>query len=132
MAMAWRLMGHYNAETQAYSACAGALQTSPYTPDFSGRLKAIRTQTSDEAATSLVEHVQIRLTCNTFKPNSIECYSQGRGLATVPAPFIDNHDFVVDQAVSAGVPITVEARNDVATAVTNSTFVYGLFEVGGN
>lgn len=130
MAKCWRLMGHYNAETQAYSACAGTLQTSPYTPDFSGRLIGIRTQVSDEAASSLVEHVQIRITCNTFKPNSIECFGQGRGLATAPAMANQSRDFMVDQAVSAGVPITIEARNDVATAVTNSTFVYGLFDVG--
>jgi len=129
MSKAWRLMGHYNAETQAYSACAGVLQTSPYTPDFSGRLIGVRTQVSGEAATSLVEHVQIRMTCNTFKPNAIEFYGQGAGLQTVPAFPQNPNDFAVEQAVQAGVPITVEARNDVATAVTNSTFIYGLFEL---
>lgn len=129
MSKAWRLMGHYNAETQAYSACAGALAASPFTPDFSGRLIGVRTQVSAEAATSLVEHVQIRLTCNKFNPNSIEVYAQGNGLQTVPAYTQNSHDFNVDQPVQAGVPITIEGRNDVATAVTNSTFIWGLFDI---
>jgi len=131
MTKAWRLMGHYNAETQAYSACAGSLQTSPFTPDFNGRLVGVRTQVSGEAATSLVEHVQIKMTCNTFRPGSIEFYGQGAGLQTAPAFPQNPNDFAVDQAVQAGVPIAVEARNDVATAVTNSTFIYGLFEIAG-
>lgn len=131
MARAWRLMGHYNAETQAYSACAGALQTSPFTPDFAGRLVAVRTQPGAEAATSLVQHVQVKMTCNTFRPGSIEFYAQGNGLQTVPAFSQESHDFVCDQAVQAGVPVTVEARNDVATAVTAQVFIYGLFDIAG-
>ena len=129
MSKAWRLMGHYNAETQAYSACAGALATSPWTSDFSGKLVGLRTQVSDEAATSLVEHVQIRLTCAAWKPNTIEVFAQGRGLATVPCHSQEAKDFVIDQPIYPGTPITIEARNDVATAITNSTFIYGCFEV---
>ena len=125
----WRLMGHYDAETATYSGCAGASQTSPYTPDFSGRIVALRTQVSAEAATSLVQHVQFRLSCTTFKPNAIECYAQGNGLQTVPAFSQMSKDFVVDQMVQAGVPITVEGRCNVGTDVTNNTFLYGLFEV---
>jgi hypothetical protein len=130
MARLWRLLGHYNAETQSYSSCVGTLQTSPYTPDFNGTLVGIRTQVSAEAATSLVEHVQVKLTCTTFNPNSIEVYGQGNGLQTVPCQMQGERDFAVEQPVKAGVPITVEARNDVATAVTNSTFIWGAFVTG--
>jgi hypothetical protein len=131
MAKVWRLMGHYNAESQSYSACAGTLQTSPWTSDFNGRLTGLRTQVSDEAATSLVEHVQFKLTCAAWRPNSLEVFACGKGLATAPAVMNESRDFAVDQPIIAGTPVTVEARNDVATAVTNSTFIYGQFEVGG-
>jgi hypothetical protein len=129
MSRAWRLMGHYDAETATYSACVGGSQTSPYTPDFSGRLVGVRTQVSADAATALVQHVQIRMSCTTFKPNAIEFYAQGNGLQTVPATPQSPNDFGVDQAVQAGVPITVEGRCNVGTDVTNNTFIYGCFEI---
>jgi hypothetical protein len=130
MPKVWRLMGHYDAETATYSACAGTAQTSPFTPDFSGILVGLRTQVSATAATSLVEHVQLRLTCNTFKPNSIECFGQGNGLQTVPCTPQEAKDFQVEQAVQAGVPIGVEGRCTDGTPVTNNTYVYGLFVIG--
>lgn len=131
MAKVWRLMGHYDAETATYSACAGSAQTSPYTPDFSGRLIGLRTQVSATAATSLVEHVQARLTCTRFNPNSMECFAQGNGLQTVPCTPQQSHDFVVDQPVQAGVPIAVEMRCTDGTPVTCNTYLYGCFDVGG-
>jgi hypothetical protein len=129
MAKVWRLMGHYDAETATYSACAGAAQTSPYTPDFSGTLIGLRTQVSATAATSLVEHVQMRVSCTTFKPNSMECFGQGNGLATVPATTQVEKDFQCEQAVQAGVPIVIEGRCTDGTPVTNNTYLYGLFAV---
>jgi len=131
MARTWRLIGHYDAETTTYSACAGTLQTSPYTPDFSGRLIAIRSLVMGGAATSLVQHIQYRLTCTTFNPNTIHVGGQGAGLQTAPAvsmgPIID---WPVDQPVASGVPITVEARNNAGaeTPVTVNAALYGLFE----
>jgi hypothetical protein len=122
-------MGHYDAETATYSACLGASQTSPYTPDFSGTLIGLRTQVSAAAATSLVEHVQIRMSCTTFKPNIIECFGQGNGLQTVPCTPQSSNDFAVEQAVQAGIPITVEGRCTDGTPVTNNTYIYGLFQV---
>lgn len=128
MSKYWRLLGHYDAETQAYSACAGAMQTSPYTPDATGKLKGLRVIPGGEAATSLIRGVQFRLTCTTFNPNTIHAWGQGQGLQTVPQTSPVPLDYEVDQPVVAGVPITVEARNDVATAVTCSAFLMGLFE----
>lgn len=130
MSRYWRLIGHYNGEAQTYEALAGAFQTSPYTPDADGRLKGLRIMLGGEAATSLVEGVQIRLTCTTFTPNTLHIAAMGNGLRTVPtsgqqgAPV----DYEVDQPVKSGVPITLEGRHNVATAVTAQAFVMGLFE----
>lgn len=129
MARCWRLMGHYNAESATYTACAGAGQTSPYTPDFSGTLVGIRVQPSLAAATSLIGHQQFRLSCTTFKPNSIEVFGQGNGLQTAPAAPMNAVDFSVSQNVSAGVPITVEGRCLDSVPVTVESYVYGCFDV---
>lgn len=129
MAKYWRLIGHYNGESQTYEAMAGTFQTSPYTPDADGRLKGLRVLVGGEAATSLVEGIQIRLTCTTFTPNTIHLAAMGNGLRTVPAtPEGAPVDYEVDQPVKSGVPITVEARHNVATAVTAQAFVMGMFE----
>lgn len=129
MARLWRLLGHYNAETSTYSACAGTAQTSPYTPDFSGTLIGLKVQPSLAAATSLSGHIQFRLQSTTFKPNQIECYGQGHGLETAPASQSNPSEFSVVQSVSAGVPIHVEGRCTDSVPVTVECYVYGCFEV---
>lgn len=123
----WRIIGHYTGEAQTYEALAGGFQASPYTPDEDGRLVGIRVMIGGEAATSLTEGVQYRLTCTTFKPNTIHVAGQGNGLHTAPRPAIPAVDFEVDQPVKAGVPITIEARHAPATAVTHNSFLMGLF-----
>ena len=126
----WEVLGEYDAETTTYSAFAGGAGSSPYTPKVNARLIGVRTMVGDDAATSLVNHGQIKLTCATFKPqSSIEFLFQGTGLRTVPAFMQMPIDHVVDQEVRAGVPITLEGRNLTAdTPVTASVFVIGLFE----
>ena len=125
----WRVLGEYDAESTTYSAFAGGAGASPYTPDESGRLIGLRTIVGDDAATSLVNHGQIKLTCTKFKPNSIEVIFQGTGLRTVPAFMQMPIDHVVDQEVQAGVPITLEGRNLTAdTPVTVSVILMGLFQ----
>lgn len=131
MSKYWRLIGHYNGESQTYEALAGAFQTSPYTPDADGKLLGVRVMIGGEAATSLVEGVQFRLTSTTFTPNTIHVAGMGNGLRTAPAMYEGYPvDFEVDQPVKAGVPITVEARHNVATAVTAQAFLLGLFSTG--
>ena len=127
----WRLMGEYNSETTAYTECAGTAQTSPYTPDFNGRLIGIRTIVGGGAATSLVNHIQYRLTCTSFRPNTIHVGAQGSGLQTAPAVKTGEViDWAVDQPIESGVPITVEGRNVTAdTPVTVDAMIYGLFLV---
>lgn len=124
----WRMIGHYDAETTAWSACAGAQQTSPYTPDESAKLIGIRVIAERTAATTLTDGVQIRLTCTTFKPNTIHAEVCGSGLQTAPAQQAQAMDFEVDQPVQAGVPISVEGRCANASAVTNDVKIYGMFQ----
>jgi hypothetical protein len=129
MAKYWRLLAEYDAEATTYGACAGGGGSSPYTPDKSGRLIGLRTMVGDDAATSLVNHGNFKLTCSTFTPNVIEVGFQGTGLRTVPAFMQHPIDWAVDQPVQAGVPITIEARHLTAdTPVTASVLIFGLFE----
>jgi hypothetical protein len=128
MARYTRVIGHYDAETQAYSACAGTFQTSPFTPDVGGRLIGIRVLEGQEAATSLTCDIQIRLSCAIWKPNTMDVAINGSGLMTAPIAHLSDVTFTVDQPVQAGVPITVEGRNNTATGVTVSVLVIGIFE----
>jgi hypothetical protein len=123
----WRCIGHYNGEATTYEAVAGTFQASPYTPDEDARMVGIRLLQADEAATSLVENYQIRLTCTTWKPNTIHVCGNGRGLGTVPASPVQPIDYDMDQPVKAGVPVTIEGRHAIATAVTANILVMGLF-----
>lgn len=124
----WRVIGHYTGEAQTYEALAGAFQASPYTPDESCRLKGIRVIPCGEAATSLTEGFQIRLSCTGWKPNVIHVAAGGNGLRTAPAAPQNVVDFDVDQPCAPGVPVTLEGRHAVATAVTSNIIVLGLFE----
>jgi len=126
----WRLMGEYDGEAASYSAFAGGGGISPFTPDFTGALVGLRVIASREAATSKTNHVQLKLTCNTFRPNSIECGVEGTGLQTAPASSPVIAEWPVEQPVVAGVPITMEGRCPGAeTSVTNEVFLYGLFQI---
>ena len=124
----WRLLGHYNGESQNYEALAGGFQASPYQPDEKCTLKGIRVMPTSEAATSLMEGMQFRLTCTGWKPNTMHVCGAGTGLRTVPAFPLPVTDYEVNQPCEPGVPITVEGRHVVATAVTANVFVLGLFE----
>lgn len=127
----WRLMGEYDGEAATYGNFAGGAGASPYTPDFSGTLLGLRVIASREAATSKTNHVQIKMTCNVFRPNAIECGVEGTGLQTAPACGPVIAEWPVLQPVVAGVPITLEGRCPGAeTSVTNEVFLYGLFQIG--
>jgi hypothetical protein len=124
----WKLLGEYDAETTSYSNFAGSAGASPYTPTEDAHLIGLRVTPSAEAATSLLEAVQFKLTCATFKPNSIEVGGIGNGLRTAPATHIPYQDWVVDQHVKAGVPITLEGRNIAGSNVTVHVFLWALLE----
>lgn len=124
----WRLLGDYNGEATTYEGLAGGFAASPYQPDEDARLVALRVVMSAEAATSLTEGVQYRLTCTTFKPNTIHLVAAGNGIDTALTPRGGYFDFPIDQPVKSGVPITLEARHAVATAVTHRSFILGQFQ----
>lgn len=123
-----RVIGHYNGESQNYEALAGTFQTSPYVPDEKCRLKGIRVITNGEAATSLTEGVQYRLSCTAWKPNVLHIVGSGNGLRTAPAAPQPIIDYEVDQPCEPGVPITIEGRHVTATAVTHNSLLVGYFE----
>lgn len=132
----WKLIAGYDAETATYSECAKSGMASPYSPGENARLIGLRVVSNRDAATTLQNHVQFKLTCDTFKPNSIECGGQGSGLQTAPAlsgGVNAVNDWEVNQPVQAGVPITIEARNVTAdTPITVDCLLYGLFDNGGS
>lgn len=129
MAKYWRMIGHYNGESQTYEALAGAFQASGFSPPMKGRLKGIRIIVGGEAATSLIEGIEFRLSCPLWTPNVMEIAAMGNGLRTVPATGENIPvDYEVDQPVEPGNPITIEGRHNVATAVTCQAFLMGLFE----
>jgi hypothetical protein len=121
-------MARYDAESTTYTAAAGTNGASPYTPDFNGRLVGLRGIAGGGAATTLINHVQFKLTSTKFSPNVIEAAAQGGGLMTAPAVIPPALDFPVDQEVQAGVPITIEGRNMTAdTPVSVDVQLYGCF-----
>lgn len=125
----WRCLGQYDAETTTYSALEVAGFTSPYVPDEDARLTGLRVIQNRSAATSLINHIEFRLSCTQFKPNSIEVGGQGNGIQTAPIPQAEHLDWDIDQPVKAGVPVTIEARNVTAdTPVSVSAMLYGRFE----
>lgn len=128
MGVYYRLMAEIQEETTAYAAAAGVLQTSPYTPPESAKLTGLRVIPCRTAASSLLDGMQIKITCTTFKPNSIEVCVAGSGLQTAPAFPAPAIDYPVMQDVVAGVPITVESRNVNGSAVTNEVLLMGRFE----
>lgn len=127
-------LGEYDAESTSWSALAGGAGSSPYSPKYSGRLVGLRVVINRDAATTLTNHVQFRLSSPDFVPNSIIVGGQGSGLQTAPALMAggdSQSDWTVDQKVTAGVPITIEGRDVTAdTPVTNSVLLYGIFTTG--
>lgn len=128
MGMYWRLIGHYNGEAQTYEALAGGFQASPYRVAEKCRLRGVRVVPSSEAATSLIQGVQFRLTNVNWKPNEMHVIAQGNGLQTVPATPQPVIDYQCDQPCEVGTDINIEGRHNVATAVSANIFVLGLFE----
>ena len=125
----WEVLGEYDGEGTTFVAIAGGAGSSPYTPSLDCRLRGLRVIVGSDAATSLTEIVEFKLTCVTFKPASIHACGNGSGLRTAPAFQLMPFDHVVDQEVRAGVKITIEARNITAdTPVTNSVVLMGYFE----
>lgn len=128
MAKSWQLLGNYDAETTAWSAFAGPGGASPYSPPVDGTLTGVRLVFGRTAATTLMNEINVRLTCALWSPNSIVVGGCGTGLATAPAFQPPVYDFDVSQPVKAGVPITLEGINVLANGVTADVYVFGRIE----
>ena len=129
MSQYWDLLGEYDAESETYTAFAGAHGASPYTPLTKGKLKGLRAIPNREAATSLINGIALKLTCALWKPNQMVVGCVGSGLQTAPALQAPIADFQCDQEVDAGVPITLEGKNCTSdTPITVSVLLWGLFE----
>lgn len=125
----WQLIGDYNGEGTTWEALAGGFQASPYSPPAKGRIKGIRIIESAEAATSLTEGVEYRISCPLWTPNTLTFVGAGNGIDTALTPRSPGPmDYDIDQPVEPGTPITLEGRHAVGTAVTHRSFVLGLFE----
>jgi len=125
----WRLIGEMVETATTYGPVAGAAAPSPYVPDVDAQLVGIRVMVGRQAATSLTNCFQVRITCTTFNPNTLHVTGVGVGLSTAPAAEPFAFDFEVNQPVKAGVPITIEGRNTYANGVTPDNLIMGLFEI---
>ena len=125
----WRLLGEMVETGVAYAPVAGAAAPSPYTPDVDSTLIGVRVVSARQAASSLTNAYQIKLTSTTFTPNVIHVGGYGTGLQTAPAFTSNQLDFDMNQPVKAGVPITIEGRNTYANAVTPDNLIFGLFQI---
>jgi hypothetical protein len=126
----WRLIGEMVETATAYGPVLGAAAPSPYIPDVDAQLVGLRILVGRQAATSLTNCFQIKLTSTTFQPaNVMHIGGVGVGLATVPAAEPFSFDFEVNVPVKSGVPITIEGRNTYANGVTPDNLIFGLFEV---
>lgn len=130
----WDCIAEYDAESTSWSSpsgVGGSTTTGLYSPQTTGRLVGLRVIVNRDAASSLTNHVQFKLSCPTFTPNAMIVGGQGSGLQTAPA-FQSGRDssidYDVDQPVTAGVPIQIQARDVTAdTPVTNSVLLYACF-----
>jgi len=118
----WDQLGVSVVTGTTYTAITG----SPYTPQANGRIRKLVIVFASDAATSLIERTDFRLKCKTF--GGVDCIISGcdTGLRTAPATQHKIVEFDVDLPVQAGVPITIEAKNNV-TAVTPNIALLGMF-----
>lgn len=126
----WKILGRYDAETQAWSAFTTFTggPASPYVPVEDSTLVGVRIIVGAQAATSLTEGVGIRASCTLWKPNQMDFVVSGNGLRTAPATQAPTFDFPVNQPCKASHPITLEGICLEATHVTNSVLVMGKFK----
>lgn len=127
----WKIMGRYDAETQAWSAFTAVANlgpASPFVPVEAATLIGVRIIIGAQAATTLTEGVGVRMTCTGWKPNQMDFLVQGNGLATAPRAQPPQFDFSVNQPVSPSLPIALEGICLEATHVTNSVLVMGKFK----
>ena len=115
-------MGIINGVATTYEAITGG----PYTPVVDARLVAVKLVMAGDAATSLLEHLSVKLTEPKWGRNFVVAQG-GAGLRTAPAFPINEAMFECDLPVTATQKITIEDLWNV-TPVTPHVTLMGLFE----
>lgn len=123
-------IGEYNAETKTFSALAGeGITGGVFTPKKAARLKRIILVAGGDAASTLMEHVQIKITSTNFAGVDVLVGISDTGLRTAPAFRTPPSVWAQDLDVEAGVPWNVSGKNITAdTPVGVSVHVYAVFE----
>lgn len=130
MARSWQLMSDYAAESTTYTVPAGGSVDNPYKVPKAGRLVALRLISVGDAATTLTEGIEFKLTNTHWSPNEMDgIVIGGGGLQTAPHLQPPSVDYPVDQPVKEESDIKIEARNVTAdTPVGVRVLLMGLFE----
>ena len=122
MTLHWEEIATFTGVGTTYAACTG----SPYTPNVNGRLRAIKLAASGQAATSLLEGLDVKITAPGWGVD-LTVGAGGGGLRTAPAVPVAVAEFEVDLPVKTGVALTIQAKWNV-TAVTPNVSVFAAFE----
>lgn len=115
-------MGIINGVDTSYEAITGG----PYTPIVGGRLVALKLVMAGDAATSLLEHLTVKLTSPKWGRDFVIAQA-GAGLRTAPAFPIDEAMYECDLPVEDSQKITIQNVWNV-TPTTPHVTLMGLFE----
>lgn len=118
----WDELGIVNGVATTYE----AISSGSYTPVVNARLVAIMLVMAGDAATSLLEHLSVKLQEPKWGRDFV-CAQGGAGLRTAPAFPIANAMFECDLPVTSTQKITILDRWNV-TPTTPHVTVMGLFE----
>lgn len=118
----WDQMGINNLTGTTYADVTG----SKYTPVVDGRLRAVKLVMAGDAATSLNELSDVKLSSPEWGRDLVVSQGGG-GLRTAPAFAVPDSIYECDLPVKASQGITIQARWNV-TSVTPHQVIMGLFE----
>ena len=118
----WDQMAIYNGTGTTYEALTG----SKYTPVVDGRLRGVKLVQAGDAATTLAELADIKLSDPKWGRDFV-CSQGAGGLRTAPAFPVPDSMYECDLPVLSSQGITIEGRWNV-TPTTPHLVVMGLFE----
>ena len=118
----WDQMGINNLVGTTYAPVTG----SKYTPIVDGRLRAVKLVMAGDAATSLLEECDVKLSSPEWGRDLV-CSQGGGGIRTAPAVPVPDSIYECDLPVKATQGITISAQWNV-TPVTPHMVIMGLFE----
>ena len=100
-----------------------------YSPLTNGRLIGVRLYACGDAATSLIEGVEVRIESVSFGGVPVTVMAVGGGIRTAPAQPIPVGSVNCDLPIRTGVNLTVQIRNVTDdTPVTPQYMILGIFQ----